>query len=233
MNKPCYIFDLDGTLTDPMVGITTCVQYALAAYDIHEPDIRNLTKFIGPPLITSFMEFYGVDEPTAQGMLLKYRERFSTVGMYEFIDAPAYLEPVLQWGSKQNSHWMNASPGFRRASIALGMASNDKSQESKAFAIKELHERYSGENWKEDKSQIFYNKVAPERVYRLIYTSDELSERSDIINAIDPYVKQMRYDFITGKQNIDNGWAAYIKELKGLNVDRLVEIINTAYDRMK
>ena len=157
----------------------------------------------------------------------------STVGMYEFIDAPAYLEPVLQWGSKQNSHWANGTPGFRRASVALGMASSDKSQESKAFAIKELHERYSGPNWKEDKSQIFYNKVAPERVYRLIYTSDELTERSDIINAIDPYVKQMRYDFITGKTNIDSGWAAYIKELKGLNVDRLVEINNTAYDRMK
>ena len=157
----------------------------------------------------------------------------SSVGMYEFIDAPAYLEPVLQWGSKQNSHWQNATPGFRRANIALGMASNDKSQESKAFAIEELHNRYSGENWREDKSQIFYNKVAPERVYRLIYTSEELAERSDIINAIDPYVKQMRYDFITGKQNIDNGWAAYIKELKGLNIDRLVEINNAAYDRMK
>ena len=82
-NKPCYIFDLDGTLTDPMVGITTCVQYALAAYGINEPDIRNLTKFIGPPLVTSFMEFYGVDQETAQGMLVKYRERFSTIGMYE------------------------------------------------------------------------------------------------------------------------------------------------------
>lgn len=43
----------------------------------------------------------------------------------------------------------------------------------------------------------------------------------------------MRYDFITGKTNIDSGWTAYIKELKGLNVDRLVEINNTAYDRMK
>ena len=82
-NKPCYIFDLDGTLTDPMVGITTCVQYALAAYGINEPDIRNLTKFIGPPLVTSFMEFYGVNQETAQGMLVKYRERFSTIGMYE------------------------------------------------------------------------------------------------------------------------------------------------------
>ena len=155
-----------------------------------------------------------------------------TVGMYEFIDAPAYLEPVLQWGSKQNSHWQNSTPGFRRANVALGMASNDKSQESKAFAIKELHERYSDPNWREN-GQIFYNKVTPERVYRLIYTTDELSERSDIINAIDPYVKQMRYEFISGKQNIDSGWNAYIKELKGLNVDRLVEINNIAYERMQ
>ena len=81
--KPCFLFDLDGTLTDPMVGITICVQYALAAYGIDEPDIRNLTKFIGPPLIVSFKEFYGVDDATAQGMLVKYRERFSTIGLYE------------------------------------------------------------------------------------------------------------------------------------------------------
>ena len=155
-----------------------------------------------------------------------------TAGMYEFIDAPAYLEPVLQWGSKQNSHWANGTPGFRRTNVSLGMASNDKSQESKAFAIKELHERYSDPNWKEN-GQIFYNKVAPERVYRLIYTAEELAERSDIINAIDPYVKQMRYEFICGKKSIDSGWDSYIKELKGLNIDRLVEINNAAYTRMK
>jgi len=157
----------------------------------------------------------------------------STPGMYDFIGAPSYLEPVLQWGSKQNAHWYNGTPGFRRANVALGMSSSDTSQESKAFALEDLHNRYSGANWKEDKSQIFYNKVAPERVYKLVYTEDELSERSDIINVIDPYVKQMRYDFITGKVNIDSGWDAYIKELKGMNIDSLVEINNAAYDRMK
>ncbi len=159
----------------------------------------------------------------------------STVGMYDFIDYPAYLEPVLQWGSKQNSHWQNATPGFRRTNISLGMASNDKSQESKAFAIKELHERYSDPNWSKDdpNTKLFFEKVTNDRVYRLIFTADELSERSDIINAIDPYVKQMRYEFVSGKTSIDGGWNAYIKELKGMNVDRLVEIYNTAYDRMK
>ena len=31
MEKNCkyILWDLDGTLTDPMIGITTCVQYAL------------------------------------------------------------------------------------------------------------------------------------------------------------------------------------------------------------
>ena len=55
--KKYVLFDLDGTLTDPMVGITTCVQYALAAAGIEEPDLQKLTPFIGPPLKQSFMEF--------------------------------------------------------------------------------------------------------------------------------------------------------------------------------
>ena len=33
--KEYLLFDLDGTLTDPKVGITTCVQYALKAFDIN------------------------------------------------------------------------------------------------------------------------------------------------------------------------------------------------------
>lgn len=155
-----------------------------------------------------------------------------TVGMYEFMNYPAYLEPVLQWGSKQNAHWQAQTPGYRRTNISLGMASNDKSQESKAFAIKNLHERYSDADWR-DGGKLFFEKVADDRVYKLIYTTDELEERSNIINAVDPYVKQMRYEFVTGKKNIDNDWAAYIKELKSMNVDRLVEIVNDAYDRMK
>ena len=81
--KAGMLFDLDGTLTDPMLGITRCVQYALAAFDIQEPDLNKLTKFIGPPLIPAFQEFYGVDHQTAEQMLVKYRERFSTVGLYE------------------------------------------------------------------------------------------------------------------------------------------------------
>ena len=81
--KIALLFDLDGTLTDPMLGITRSVQYALAAFGIEEPDLNCLTRFIGPPLIPAFEEFYGVSRRTAEQMLVKYRERFSAVGLYE------------------------------------------------------------------------------------------------------------------------------------------------------
>ena len=77
------LFDLDGTLTDPKPGITGCVQYALHAMGIEEPDLDKLEVFIGPPLVESFMEFYGMERRLADRAVEKYRERFAVTGIYE------------------------------------------------------------------------------------------------------------------------------------------------------
>lgn len=77
------LFDLDGTLTDPKLGITTCVQYALHKLGIEEPDRDRLEPFIGPPLLDSFREFYGLDDEKGRQAVAYYRERFSTVGLFE------------------------------------------------------------------------------------------------------------------------------------------------------
>ena len=53
-------FDLDGTVTDPMQGITRSVDYALNHFGIVVNDLRELCPFIGPPLKDSFMEFYHI-----------------------------------------------------------------------------------------------------------------------------------------------------------------------------
>lgn len=81
--KKYLLFDLDGTLTDPKVGITTCVQYALRELGIEEGDLDKLKPFIGPPLKDSFMEFYHLSEAQAEEAIAKYRERFSEVGLFE------------------------------------------------------------------------------------------------------------------------------------------------------
>lgn len=77
------LFDLDGTLTDPKIGITSSAQYALRAFGIDEPNLDKLEPFIGPPLADSFMEFYGFTLEQANQAIEKYRERFDGQGIYE------------------------------------------------------------------------------------------------------------------------------------------------------
>lgn len=77
------LFDLDGTLTNPKEGIIRCVQYALEGFGIHEPDADKLICFIGPPLLDSFKEFYGMSGDDAQKAVARYRERFTVTGIYE------------------------------------------------------------------------------------------------------------------------------------------------------
>ena len=77
------LFDLDGTLTDPKLGITTCVQYALKSFGIEENNLDKLEPFIGPPLLDSFKEFYGFSHEQAMQGQEKYRERFAVTGWLE------------------------------------------------------------------------------------------------------------------------------------------------------
>ncbi len=77
------LFDLDGTLTDPSVGITNSVAYALDKFGISVEDRRELYKFIGPPLIEAFMEYCGFSEDKARQALGFYREYFTDKGILE------------------------------------------------------------------------------------------------------------------------------------------------------
>ena len=77
------LFDLDGTLTEPKVGITKSVAYALKYYGIHVEDLDTLCPFIGPPLKESFMKFYGFDDAKAEEAVEKYREYFRPHGVYQ------------------------------------------------------------------------------------------------------------------------------------------------------
>lgn len=79
------LMDLDGTITDPKLGITKSVQYALNFKGIRIEDLDSLCKFIGPPLKNSFMDFYGFNETDAEYLIEKYREYFKDTGIYENI----------------------------------------------------------------------------------------------------------------------------------------------------
>ena len=76
------LFDLDGTLTDPAVGIIASTGHALAGFGIAPP--ADLRWVIGPPLRGSFARLLGSDDPdTIERAMTLYRERFGTVGLFE------------------------------------------------------------------------------------------------------------------------------------------------------
>lgn len=77
------LFDLDGTLTDPGVGITNSVAHALERFGLAVPERAALYKFIGPPLHESFERFCGFSQEQAQTAVAYYREYFRERGIYE------------------------------------------------------------------------------------------------------------------------------------------------------
>lgn len=81
--KQYLLFDLDGTLTDPMVGITSSVQYALEKFGIHVRYLKELIPFIGPPLAESFQKFYGFSKEDAEKAIQYYREYYAPKGIFE------------------------------------------------------------------------------------------------------------------------------------------------------
>lgn len=83
MKYEYVLFDLDGTLTDPAIGITNSVIYALEKSGATPPLREALYKFIGPPLVYSFKEYCGFTEEEALRAVGYYRERFSETGLFE------------------------------------------------------------------------------------------------------------------------------------------------------
>ena len=95
-------FDLDGTLTDPLLGITRCIQHALVRLGRTAPELESLRRCVGPPLRDSFAELLETeDEELLARAIGLYRERFQPVGMFEngvYPDVPEGLETLRGWG---------------------------------------------------------------------------------------------------------------------------------------
>lgn len=82
MNYEYIFFDLDGTLTDPGLGITNSILYALKHFGI-EAKREELYRFIGPPLYDAFREFCGFSEEDVEKAVGYYREYFADQGLFE------------------------------------------------------------------------------------------------------------------------------------------------------
>lgn len=82
-NYDILLFDLDGTLTDPGLGITNAVMYSLEKFGLPVPPRQELYKMIGPPLTWSYQTYFGFSEEKSVEAVKFYREHYGAIGLFE------------------------------------------------------------------------------------------------------------------------------------------------------
>ena len=100
-NYDTLLFDLDGTLTDSNEGILRCLENAIKQMGFEIPEDTN--KFLGPPIRQSFSQFLGMDEKQIDEAVKIFRERYSTVGLFEnrvYEGIPEMLERLKKVGKR-------------------------------------------------------------------------------------------------------------------------------------
>jgi len=78
------VFDLDGTLSDPKVGILHSTNFALARFGYPPLRADAVDAYIGPPLDFAFRQITGSeDDASIQALIAGYREAYARVGYAE------------------------------------------------------------------------------------------------------------------------------------------------------
>ncbi len=98
------LFDLDGTLVDPVEGITRSIQHALSKLHQPVPATEQLLWCIGPPLTESLKRLLENPSPEQEAQALHhYRQRYNEIGKFEnrvYPHIPQALEALKQAGAR-------------------------------------------------------------------------------------------------------------------------------------
>ena len=78
------LFDLDGTISDPKEGVTKSLNYALEKLGYNTVHEKELERYIGPPLRSTFSDLLQTSRETVLTDAIGYcRERYFSVGFKE------------------------------------------------------------------------------------------------------------------------------------------------------
>jgi phosphoglycolate phosphatase len=95
---PHLILDLDGTISDPAIGIARSINYALSSFGYPALPEKSVSHYIGPPVDETFAQITASSSSEHISALVgKYRERYAEVGYSENVFTPALSTPLSDW----------------------------------------------------------------------------------------------------------------------------------------
>ena len=102
MRYTTLIFDLDGTLSDPALGVVRCMNFALTSFDQPPRADHEIKRHIGPPLEQILALLSDNDDPAyVSALAARYRERYAELGYREnnlYPEAQATLAALKNFG---------------------------------------------------------------------------------------------------------------------------------------
>jgi phosphoglycolate phosphatase len=134
MGSAVVVFDLDGTLSNPLEGFARSMNHALRLQGLPQREPHELARFIGPPLYDSAVELTGSADPTRHNRLIAdYRQRYGESG---------YAENTLYDGIPEVLH------ALRDAGATLGVCTSKRADFAESilrnFGLRGLFDFVSG-----------------------------------------------------------------------------------------
>ncbi|MEO0374859.1 MAG: HAD-IA family hydrolase [Cyanobacteria bacterium P01_A01_bin.17] len=155
-------FDLDGTLSDPAVGITTSINYALRELGAAAQDPENLTQYIGPPLVQVFSTLLKTtDTAVLERAISSYRERYFSVG---------YTENVLYTGIR--NALFNLTQNGHRLYIATSKRTDIAKTVIEYFELQSYFVQVLGCGRKREKHELLKEIIDKEKGSNLLMIGD-------------------------------------------------------------
>lgn len=139
------------------------------------------------------------------------------VCIFEAIGAEPVVNPVLDYGSVQNSHWGGIGVQFRNQRISDGMIWDG--------------DPLNGEYIKGQALNNYIGKAPENTVDVMTHTIDESEEFESLKQLIRNYVREHVAMYITGEKDIDSDWENYLAELDRMGLERMIELAQIGYDR--
>jgi len=127
------------------------------------------------------------------------------------------------WGGTKvaNSSWRDQGPAFRNYADNAGVMMPIDVPAGRTGINARIGVMYQSDGVK-----------PKEFIPKLIYTSDEIKEVTELFNNLTTYLNSSTAAFLSGNLNIDASWNTYINELNNINVQRMIDIVQKVYDRM-